>query len=91
MNLPIDMAKGATTPRFHWTQVVTTPIGDQIVEHTGVLPPTVEVAVAELIALAKRQHTEIDRLKTELTKRGATPAVPAAQSVSVQQAGKRGK
>ena len=55
VRLPIDVVVGPNrTPHFKWTQAVDTPAGKRVVEHEGPLPPTVEVAVARLIAVAKQ-------------------------------------
>ena len=63
MNLPIDVIPLNNPPRFKWTQVVDTPIGPKIVEHEGMLSPSVEDAVVLLIGIAKRQAQEIKGLQ----------------------------
>lgn len=52
--LPIDVVPGDRAPVFVWRQLVDTPNGRQVVDHRSALPPTVEVAVARLIAVAKQ-------------------------------------
>lgn len=58
MNLPIDVIPNTTPPRFHWRQVVDTPIGKKTVEHEGLLPPSLEPAVLDLIGIAKQLAAE---------------------------------
>ena len=75
MNLPIDLIREATPPRFRWRQVVTNPAGgSQVVEHEGMLPPNIEGAVAALIGLAKQLAWENEELKskTSAPKKGKT-------------------
>jgi hypothetical protein len=52
--LPIDVIPGSNPPKFKWRQKVTSPIGSHELEYEGLLPPAVEYAVIELIALVKR-------------------------------------
>lgn len=74
--LPIDLIPSALPgpPRFRWQQVVSTPVGDRVVDNEGTLPPTVEVAVTRLIFATKQLRTdniEMRRLIDELTARVA--------------------
>jgi hypothetical protein len=56
--IPIDCIPDTVPPRFRWNQMVSTPGGQQVVEQEGTLPPSVEVAVAELVSFAKRLMRE---------------------------------
>lgn len=60
IDLPIDVVPGTDLPRFRWRQVLGTPIGQRVVDHEGPLPPSVEGAVAALVALARRLEGERD-------------------------------
>ena len=62
-SLSIDIVPNTNPPRFLWQQKVSTPIGDCVVKHEGMLLPTIEGAIAELIAIVKRQAREIKELK----------------------------
>lgn len=68
MNLPIDIILGSRPPRFRWKQAVSNPFGTfpTIIDHEGTLPPTVEEAVAQLIALAKTQARRLDGALTQI-------------------------
>ena len=59
MNLPIDVIPGTHPPQFRWTQIVEA-FGRprEIVPQEGLLPPSLEGAVAELIAMTKQLMRE---------------------------------
>lgn len=64
MKLPIDVIPGTRPPRFRWRQTVTSPAGGtQTVEHEGMLPPALEGAIAELVAVAKTLVSQCDKLE----------------------------
>jgi hypothetical protein len=54
VNLPIERISNTNPHRFRWRQVVSTPDGARAQECEGTLPPSVEGAVSELIAMAER-------------------------------------
>ena len=58
MKLSIDVVPGSNPPLFRWQQEIDTVIGKRNVEHEGVLPLTVEVAVVKLINMVKRLERE---------------------------------
>lgn len=60
--LPIDVVPNTSPPRFRWSQMIQTPTGPRMIEHEGVLPPSVEGAVLSLITLAKRRQKDNDTL-----------------------------
>ena len=66
MNLPIDLIPNTTPPRFRWRQVIDTPIGKKTIEHEGLLPPSVESAVAALVGITKQQVIEIENQSKQL-------------------------
>jgi hypothetical protein len=66
MNLPIDIVPNTSPPHFRWRQIVSTPVGDRMIEHSGPLPPSMEDAVAALIGLAKRLEMENTDLKKQI-------------------------
>lgn len=65
MNLPIDRILNTTPPRFRWRQVIDTPIGKKTVEHEGLVPPSMEMAVEALVMIAKQLNTKVVALTTE--------------------------
>lgn len=79
MELPIDVVPGSIPPRFKWKQTVDTVNGKRTVDSEGGLPPSVEQAVLDLIALAKgsievakqlqREKEELQRLNGGLMER----------------------
>ena len=77
MDLPIDVIPGTTPPRFRWKQVVETMDGRQMVDHEGTLPPSVEGAAANLIAMVKALFAE----NKELWKRISETPKPSAPVV----------
>ena len=82
MNPPIERISGTNPPRFRWRQKLSTPFGDRVIDHEGMLAPTVEGALVEMIELVRRQAQEIvglHRVNGELTDRVA--ALEAAESV----------
>ncbi len=100
MTLPIEAIPGTRPQQFTWQQR----IGGTAIPHKGRMMPTVEVALLELILLAKQQRKHIEELYltvAELEKQlveaqipVATPApneppmTAAQQSPAVQQAKK---
>lgn len=54
MVLPIDLVPGTNPPQFRWRQVVDTIAGKRVVNHEGVLPPSVERAVETLVGVTKQ-------------------------------------
>lgn len=56
--LPIEVIPGTDPPIFRWRQLISTPVGKQVVEHIESLPATVEVAVQRLVAVAKQLMME---------------------------------
>lgn len=66
--LPIDVVPGTNPPRFRWQQTVSTPVGKQTVDHEGNLSPTVEGAVARLIALARQLQHDNEVLRDSMSK-----------------------
>lgn len=89
MELPIDIVPGTEPPKFKWRMKVDTIAGvhTQVIE--GRLQAGMDIAVAELIALTKRQDKEISTLKARLecasevvaeqNKRSSPPAAPVVQ------------
>ena len=75
MNLPIDVIPGTSPPRFKWSQVVETPNGRQVIEHEGVILPSVEVAIAQLIGTAKKLQEFKDWIHNYLDNKHV-PTVP---------------
>ena len=65
-NLPIDVVPNTTPPKFRWRQVVDTIVGKKTVDHEGVLPPSVERVVFELVGIARQLVTENDLLKKKV-------------------------
>lgn len=65
MKLPIDLVPNTSPPRFRWLQVVDSLVGRRVVEHEGVLPPSVECAVLALIELATEQARQIAQLRAD--------------------------
>lgn len=63
MKLPINMVPGSNPPLFRWRQVVDTPVGKRWIENEGMLPPSVEVAVASLIGIANRLALDNEKLR----------------------------
>ena len=76
INLPIDTVSNSNPPKFRWRQIVETPVGKTTVEHEGMLPPSVECAVAALIGIVKQLVLENEGLKNEGLK-SKTQTVPA--------------
>ncbi len=66
MFLPIDVLPNTSPPQFRWKQVITTPIGDRVIEHCGPLPPSMEDAITSLITLAKMLKQENAELKKQV-------------------------
>lgn len=66
IQLPIDVIPGTHPPRFKWKQKVSTPVGTRVVDGEGPLPPSVEQAVIDLIALAIGQSDQIEQLKKQV-------------------------
>jgi hypothetical protein len=52
--LPIDLIPNTMPPRFRWRQRVSIPTGYSVQENEGMLPPSVESAVVELVSLTKQ-------------------------------------
>lgn len=84
MNLPIDVIPTPFTGqlKFHWVQAVDTLNGTVTQLCEGQIPPSIERAVADLIALTKRLATENADLKDKIgnlmTKQVmTTPTTPA--------------
>ena len=74
MNPPIELIPNTNPPRFRWRQKLSTPFGDRVIDHEGMLAPTVEGALVEMIELVRRQAQEIvglHRVNGELTDRVA--------------------
>lgn len=67
MDLPIDVVPGTTPPRFRWKQVVETFSERQVVDHEGSLPPSVEGAVVQVIAMVKVLRAENKELWARIT------------------------
>lgn len=67
MNLPIDLVPGSSPPKFRWRQTIDTLAGRTVVEHDGMLPPSVEDAVAALIKITKRLAAECEELRRPKT------------------------
>ncbi len=63
MSLPIDVIPGTDPPKFRWRQIVGTVMGDRVMDYESGVPPTLEPALVELIALVKRQAAEIEELR----------------------------
>ena len=69
--MPIDVIAG-NPPKFRWRQTVSTPVGTRVVEHEGLIPPSLEGAVASLIGIAKQLAAENEALRGE----AAAPKMP---------------
>ena len=65
LNLPIEVV-GTNPPVFRWRQVVHTPIGPKVVDHSGPVPPTIEEALVALIGITRQQQQEIIGLRKQL-------------------------
>lgn len=66
LTLPIDVVPNLNPPIFRWTQYVVTLAGARRVDHQLSVVPTMEVALLELIKLAKKQHEEVEAFKRDL-------------------------
>lgn len=65
--LPIDVIPGTIPLSFQWKQRVTTfADGSQTIDHEGSLPASVELAVVELITLAKTLMGQNSKLRVTL-------------------------
>ena len=64
--LPIEVIPGTDPPIFRWRQLISTPVGKQVVEHIESLPATVEVAVQRLVAVAKQLMMENTALRKQV-------------------------
>lgn len=82
MNLPIDVVPGSRPLKFRWRAVVSAlGVGMRTVEHEGPLPPAVEGAVAELVAIAKQlivDNEAMARVNAEFAERIAASKMPGA-------------
>ena len=60
MNLPIDVVPNTNPPVFRWRQSVSTINGNGIavVDHEGLLPPSVETSVVLLLDITKQLMKE---------------------------------
>lgn len=65
MKLPIDVV-GNRPLKFKWKHTVSTLNGTVTQECEGSLPLTIDIAVAEVIALAKQQQQEIIGLRKQI-------------------------
>ena len=52
--LPIDLVPDTNPPRFRWRQMVDTPAGYRVIEQEGMLPPSIDRSVEELVKMAKQ-------------------------------------
>lgn len=52
--LPIDQVPNTNPPLFKWKYIAETPIGKQVVDQEGVLPPTLEVPMQRMISMVKQ-------------------------------------
>ena len=66
IKLPIDVVPGTNPPVFHWTQLVDTFNGKQVMEYREALPPNVEVAVQRLVSVAKQLLMENAALRGQV-------------------------
>lgn len=73
--LPITVVPGTNPPVFRWQQKVSTPVGQQWVEHEGSLPPTIESAVCALIGVAKQLLYDNAMLQGQVDGASRKPAV----------------
>lgn len=80
MDLPIDIIPGSRPPRFRWQQTV--PIDGRTVNHQGTLPPTVEEAVAQLIALTKSQQKRLEGALTQIAEMSEKMRITSLESVA---------
>jgi hypothetical protein len=64
-SLPIDVIPGTKPPIFRWKQTVDTPVGRRTVEQEGRVPPSMEAAVMQVIALAEAA-ADIDGQRAKL-------------------------
>ena len=62
MTLPIDVVLGTQPPTFTWRQAVMTPSGVKMVDSIGRVSVSIEVALLDLIRLAKSQKKRIEEL-----------------------------
>lgn len=53
MDLPIDIIPGTDPPRFEWRQIIDTPNSREVLPMEGMMPPSVEQPLVELIKLTK--------------------------------------
>lgn len=56
--LPIDVIPGTNPPRFRWRLKVDTIAGPKVVESEGLVLPSIESALVELISMVKKLQLE---------------------------------
>ncbi len=66
MNLPITVVPGSNPPQFRWRQIVSTPVGNQVIDHESNMPPTIEGALVALISIAKQLMYDNAALQGEI-------------------------
>lgn len=93
MDLPIDLVPNTSPPRFRWKRTVSTLNGTSTVQCEGTVPPQLECALADLIALVKGQAKEIEKLRGGLApvQHDATPTVTVPTPVGLSSRGRRGR
>lgn len=64
--LPIDIVPNTQPPRFQWRQKLKGVFGDETVQFEGMIPPSMEGPIIELIALVKSQAKQIADLEMGL-------------------------
>ena len=80
LKLPIDLVAGTHPQRFVWSQTVDTLAGVNVVELEGMVSPSIEGALVELVGLAKKTLRENALLEGELQalKNRASATLPAS-------------
>lgn len=98
-DLPITLVPNTDPPRFRWRQVVSHLGGTATVDHEGTMPPTIEVALALTIGIARQAlhecamlRGECDGLRDRLAEADDPPEAPTvAAPLSVSVKGAKGK
>ena len=65
--LPIDLVPDTNPPRFRWRQMVDTLAGYRVIEQEGMLPPSIDRSVEELVKMAKQLLADNILLRGQLS------------------------
>jgi hypothetical protein len=86
--LPIYLVPGTLPRRFRWKNLTDTINGVRVQDCEGPVQPSIEGALTDLVALAKRQVTELKSLRAEVLSLKERLAAAVKQPVPTAPKGK---